>query len=73
MVSDAVVAHVGAFRGDPGIVAICGTGSLVFGVTAAGEQISNYECVHYAPPAHMISTNGPSTRSSLTEFLQIGR
>lgn len=48
VVSDAVVAHVGAFRSDPGIVAICGTGSLVFGITAAGEQISNYDCVHYA-------------------------
>lgn len=48
VVSDAVVAHIGAFRGDPGIIAICGTGSVVFGVTAAGEQIRNYDCVHYA-------------------------
>lgn len=48
VVSDAVVAHVGAFRGDPGVVAICGTGSVVFGVTSEGEQIRNYDCVHYA-------------------------
>lgn len=48
VVNDAVVAHVGAFRGDPGVVAICGTGSLVFGITADGEQVSNYDCLHYA-------------------------
>lgn len=48
VVNDAVVAHIGAFRGDPGVVAICGTGSLVFGITAAGEQVSNYDCLHHA-------------------------
>jgi glucosamine kinase len=48
VVNDAVVAHLGALRGDPGIVAICGTGSFVFGVTADGEQVSNYDCLHYA-------------------------
>ena len=48
VVSDGVVAHIGAFCGGPGIVAICGTGSVVFGVTAEGEQIRNYDCVHHA-------------------------
>jgi len=48
VVSDATVAHIGAFCGNPGIIAIAGTGSLIFGVTAEGEQIQNYDCVHYA-------------------------
>lgn len=48
VVSDAMVAHIGAFRGDPGVVIIGGTGSLVFGITAAGEQVSNHDCLHYA-------------------------
>lgn len=51
VVNDAVVAHIGALRGDPGIVAICGTGALVFGVTAGGNQVSNYDCLHYARAA----------------------
>ena len=48
VVNDAVVAHLGAFRGDPGVVAICGTGSIVFGITADGDRVSNYDCLHYA-------------------------
>ncbi|MFC6960662.1 BadF/BadG/BcrA/BcrD ATPase family protein [Halocatena marina] len=48
VVNDAVVAHIGALRDDAGIVAIGGTGSLVFGITADGDQVSNYDCLHYA-------------------------
>jgi glucosamine kinase len=48
VVNDAVVAHVGALRGEPGVIAICGTGSIVFGVTVDGDQVSNYDCLHYA-------------------------
>lgn len=48
VVDDAVGAHLGAFCGDPGVVAICGTGSLVFGITADGDRVSNYDCLHYA-------------------------
>lgn len=48
VVTDAEVAHIGAFQRDPGVVAICGTGSIVFGITADGDRISNYDCVHHA-------------------------
>jgi glucosamine kinase len=50
-VNDAVVAHAGALRTQPGIIAICGTGSIVFGVTTEGRQIRNYDFSHYAPTA----------------------
>ena len=47
-VNDAVVAHAGALRSRPGIIAISGTGSIVFGVTEAGRHIRNYDFGHYA-------------------------
>jgi len=36
-VNDAVVAHAGALESRPGIIAIAGTGSIVYGVTEAGR------------------------------------
>ena len=48
-VNDAVIAHVGALRSQPGIIAISGTGSIVFGVTEAGRHVRNYDFGHYAP------------------------
>ncbi len=50
-VNDAVVARIGALEGDPGIVAIGGTGCIVFGVTADGRHVRNYDLVHYARSA----------------------
>jgi len=50
-VNDAVIAHAGALGGDPGIVAICGTGSIVYGVTADGHELRNYDFDHYARAA----------------------
>lgn len=47
-VNDAVVAHAGALQSQPGIVAISGTGSVVFGVTEAGRHIRNSDFHHYA-------------------------
>lgn len=38
-VNDAVVAHAGAFRNQPGIAVIGGTGSNIFGVTEAGKHL----------------------------------
>lgn len=46
-VNDAVVAHAGAFALKPGIVAIGGTGSIVFGVNDAGDQFSDYDFNHH--------------------------
>src|SRR5947209_7294298 len=50
-VNDAVIAHAGALQSRPGIIAVCGTGSIVFGVTPEGRQIRNYDFSHYAPTA----------------------
>lgn len=50
-VNDAVVAHIGAFRAQPGIVIIAGTGSNVFAVTDTGQHVRNGEFMHYAPAA----------------------
>jgi glucosamine kinase len=50
-VNDAVVAHAGALEGRPGIIAISGTGSIVFGVTESGRHIRNYDFHHYAATA----------------------
>ncbi len=47
-VNDAVVAHAGALRSQPGIIAISGTGSIVFGVTEAGRHLRNYDFHQYA-------------------------
>ncbi|CAM2903031.1 BadF/BadG/BcrA/BcrD ATPase family protein [Paenibacillus sediminis] len=48
VVTDALIAQIGAFHGEPGIIAISGTGSIIFGVNEAGEQLSNYDFIHYA-------------------------
>jgi glucosamine kinase len=48
-VNDAVVAHAGALESRPGIIAISGTGSIIFGATEDGRQIRNYDFSHYAP------------------------
>jgi glucosamine kinase len=50
-VNDAVIAHAGALRSEPGIIAISGTGSIVLGITPDGRQIRNYDFHHYAPSA----------------------
>ncbi|SFL64828.1 glucosamine kinase [Paenibacillus sp. 1_12] len=50
-VNDAVIAHIGALRNQTGIIVICGTGSVVFGINEAGEHVRNYEYHHYAATA----------------------
>jgi glucosamine kinase len=50
-VNDAVIAHAGALRSRPGIIAILGTGSIVFGVTPDGRHVRNYDFHHYAASA----------------------
>lgn len=50
-VNDAVVAQKGAFLLEPGIIAISGTGSIIFGITEANEHIRNYDFHHYAATA----------------------
>ena len=47
-VNDAVIAHCGAFRSKPGVIAISGTGSITFGINESGKHIRNYDFDHYA-------------------------
>ena len=51
LVNDAVVAHAGALESRPGIIAIAGTGTIIFGVTEAGEAVRNYD-FHHTSPTH---------------------
>ncbi|MEQ7008975.1 BadF/BadG/BcrA/BcrD ATPase family protein [Actinopolymorpha sp. B17G11] len=55
IVNDAVVAHAGAFAGNSGIIVVAGTGSMIFGITEAGEQIRNDRYFHYAGGARHLS------------------
>ncbi|WP_458126321.1 N-acetylglucosamine kinase [Paenibacillus sp. Z3-2] len=50
-VNDTHIAHTAAFDGEPGIVAIGGTGSLILGRTEQGSWIRNDQFGHYAPTA----------------------
>lgn len=50
-VNDAVVAHVGAFHDEPGIVVICGTGAIVYGINEDRQGVRNYDLGHYAKSA----------------------
>jgi len=36
---DMVIAHVGAFSGSPGVLAVAGTGSVILGIGPAGERV----------------------------------
>jgi len=49
--NDAEVAHAGAFSGQPGVIAVSGTGSIVWARTDRGEVVRNYDFAHYAHSA----------------------
>lgn len=53
-VNDSVVAHAAAFLGEPGVVAIAGTGSIVRGVTDDGREIRNFDFGHWAAGAWLL-------------------
>ncbi|RAR38987.1 N-acetylglucosamine kinase [Paenibacillus sp. MDMC362] len=50
-VNDSVVAHAGAFMGNPGIVVVSGTGSIILGITEQEIPIKNVDFHHYAASA----------------------
>ncbi|MFW5432903.1 BadF/BadG/BcrA/BcrD ATPase family protein [Paenibacillus apiarius] len=54
-VNDSTVAHAGAFIGEPGIIAISGTGSVVFGINEYGRLLRNQDYNHYAGAARHLS------------------
>jgi glucosamine kinase len=47
-VNDAVVAHFGALKAKPGIVAISGTGSIILAISEDDTYLRNYDFRHYA-------------------------
>ncbi len=63
-VNDAVVAHAGALESRPGIIAIAGTGSIIYGVTETGRQIRNYD-FHHAPAAQARSLSHDAVHALL--------
>lgn len=46
IVNDAEIAQFGVFLGESGIIAVAGTGSIVFGKTENGTKINNYHFHH---------------------------
>ncbi|MEK5058580.1 hypothetical protein BK126_03295 [Paenibacillus sp. FSL H7-0326] len=48
VVNDTLAAHRSIFLGRPGIVAIGGTGSLIFGINEEGRMVRNDDFAHYA-------------------------
>ncbi len=54
-VNDAVVAHRGALLGEPGVIVVAGTGSMILAITADGEEIESGQFQHYAGGArHLV-------------------
>ncbi len=49
VVGDEIVAQFGAFAGGPGVIAVAGTGCIVYGLGPDGRGLRNYDFGHYAP------------------------
>jgi glucosamine kinase len=55
IVNDAVTAHRGALLGEPGIVAIAGTGSMILAIDDEGVEVESGQFEHYAGAArHLV-------------------
>jgi len=54
-VNDAVTAHRGALGGEPGVVVVAGTGSMVLAVTEEGLQVESGQFEHYAGGARHLA------------------
>ncbi len=54
-VNDTVIAHVGAFLGQPGVLVVAGTGSMILGIDEHGQQHRNDQLHHYAGAARHLS------------------
>ncbi|MET9018594.1 BadF/BadG/BcrA/BcrD ATPase family protein [Actinopolymorpha sp. NPDC004070] len=55
VVNDAVIAHRGALAGEPGIIVVGGTGSMVAAITADGTVLGSGRFQHYAGGArHLV-------------------
>lgn len=55
IVNDAVTAHRGALLGQPGVIVLAGTGSMILAITEDGRQVENSQLQHYAGGArHLV-------------------
>lgn len=54
-VNDTVIAHVGAFLGEPGVLVVAGTGSMILGIDGDGRQHRNDQLHHYAGAARHLA------------------
>lgn len=55
VVNDAVTAHRGAFAGEPGVVVVAGTGSMILAITEDDTEIESGQFEHYAGGArHLV-------------------
>lgn len=55
VVNDAVTAHRGALAGQPGIIAVAGTGSIIVAVTDDGSVLHSGQFEHYAGGARHLA------------------
>lgn len=51
VLNDAQVAHAGALRGEPGIVAVIGTGAMIWSVNEAGRDFRDFDFGFYSRTA----------------------
>jgi glucosamine kinase len=55
IVNDAVIAHRGAFLGQPGVMVVAGTGSMILAITKDGTEVESGQFEHYAGGArHLV-------------------
>lgn len=55
IVNDAVIAHRGALVGQPGVIVVAGTGSMILAITDDGREIESGQFEHYAGGArHLV-------------------
>lgn len=55
VVNDAVIAHRGALVGEPGVIVVAGTGSMILAITDEGIEVESGQFEHYAGGArHLV-------------------
>src|SRR4051794_19104292 len=55
IVNDAVIAHRGALVGEPGVIVVAGTGSMILAITEDATEIESGQFEHYAGAArHLV-------------------
>jgi glucosamine kinase len=83
ILNDAVVAHRGALLGEPGVIVVAGTGSMILAITDDGTEVESGQFEHYAGAArHLVyeamqqilaGLDGPDDREFVTSVLDYWR